>query len=63
MLHQGNRMWVVATLSLLMVGLTVPAGARQPSYGGFGPPGFAGPGPEGEFAGRVLERLISPPLA
>ena len=60
MLNQSNHTWVVATLSLLMLGLAVPTRAREPSRGGFGPPGFAGPRPAGGFAGRVLERLVSP---
>jgi len=60
MLHHGNRLGVVMTLSLLLLSVAFPAGARGPARGGFGPPGFRGPGPVDGFTGRVLEQLISP---
>lgn len=60
MLQQRHRPWMMTALALLMLGLTIPAGARGPGRGGPGAAGLPGPGPEGGFAGGVLEQLISP---
>jgi hypothetical protein len=58
--YPGKRMGIIVLLSLLMLSLTLPAGARRPGHGGFGSSGFAGLGPEGRFVGNVLEQLIFP---